>query len=166
MQISELQSYLQGLVEEYKEDAAHIVAETATEYFKGSFRRKAFDGVPWRAAKRPKKKSSLLIASGALMNSIRPSHVSTERVVISAGNDKVTYAKAHNEGFVGSVSISAHQRTIKAKGRGKKRKPARTIQVKAHTRKANIPARPFMGNSRELNALIVKRIEGYIKSLE
>ena len=77
MQISELQSYLQGLAEEYKEAAAHIVAETATEYFKGSFRRKAFDGVPWKAAKRPKKRGSQLIASGALMNSIRPSHVCT-----------------------------------------------------------------------------------------
>ncbi len=164
MQISELQIYLQQLPEHLKEDAAHIVAETATTYFKGSFRRKAFDGVPWKMG-RAKRKGSLLISSGALMGSIRPSHVSTERVVISAGNDKVSYAKAHNEGFVGSVSVSAHQRTIKAKGRGKKRTPARTVQVKAHTRKANIPARPFMGNSRELNALIHQKIEGYIAHL-
>lgn len=172
MQLSELQKYLQSLPERIKKEAAHIVAETATEYFKDSFRRKAFDGRPWPQG-RPKRKGSLLVASGALMNSIRPSHVSEEKVVISAGNQKVQYAQVHNEGFVGNVNVRAHQRTIKnqtkTKGKGGKTKikvqGTRVVQVRAHQRTMRVPARPFMGDSKELNLLIKKRIEGYINSL-
>ena len=166
MQLSELQKYLQSLPERIKKEAAHIVAETATEYFKDSFRRKAFDGRPWPQG-RPKRKGSLLVASGALMNSIRPSHVSEDRVVISAGNQKVNYAQAHNEGFVGNVNVRAHQRTVKSRsGKGKtKTNGTRIVQVRAHQRTMRVPARPFMGDSKELNILIKKRIEGYINSL-
>ena len=172
MQLFELQKYLQSLPERIKKEAAHIVAETATEYFKDSFRRKAFDGRPWPQG-RPKRKGSLLVASGALMNSIRPSHVSEDRVVISAGNEKVQYAQVHNEGFVGNVNVRAHQRTIKnqTKTKGKvgkakiKVQGTRVVQVRAHQRTMRVPARPFMGDSKELNILIKKRIEGYINSL-
>lgn len=166
MQLSDLQKYLQALPARIKKDAAHIVAETATEYFKDSFRRKAFDGRPWPQG-RPKRKGSLMVASGALMNSIRPSHVSEEKVVISAGNEKVNYAQAHNEGFIGNVNVRAHQRTVKSRsGKGKnKTKGTRIVQVRAHQRTMRVPARPFMGDSKELNLLIKKRIERYINSL-
>ena len=140
MQLSELQTYLKSLPEQIKKNAAQIVAVTATEYFKDSFHRKSFNGRPWPQG-RPKRKGSLLVASGALMNSIRPSHVSEDRVVISAGNQKVQYAQVHNEGFVGNVNVRAHQRTMR------------------------VPARPFMGDSKELNLLIKKKIDGYINFL-
>lgn len=120
MQAEELKKHLKELTEELLEVSAHIFAETATTYYKESFRRKGFDGRPWKPPKRPKSKGSLLVDSSALMNSIRPAVVTNERVVISAGNDKVTYAKAHNEGFVGSVNIPAHKRRSRAsKGRSK-----------------------------------------------
>ena len=99
---------------------------------------------------------SLLVDSGHLLNSIRPAEVSARKVVISAGNDDVLYAKVHNEGFSGSVVVKAHDRT------GKK---GRQYVVKQHTRKALIPQRQFMGESRELNNILKKDIEQLFKSI-
>ena len=141
MNIKELNNYLQSLPEEIISDAAEIVAETATEYYKSAFKKKAFDGNPWTPAKAPKTTGSLLIDSGALVNSIRPAVITPQRVVISAGNEKIDYAQVHNEGFKGIVPVPAH------------------------TRKTNIPKREFMGDSEELNEQIHARIEGYIDSL-
>lgn len=155
MDIKELNKYLQSLPEEIMEDAADIVAETATAYYKGTFRSKEFDGNPWAPAKVPKTTGSLLIDSGALVNSIRPAVVTPQKVVISAGNSKVDYAQVHNEGFSGTVAVPAHTRKTKHKD----------VPVKAHTRKANIIKREFMGDSNELNEQIHARIEGYIDSL-
>ena len=97
----------------------------------------------------------MLIDSGALVNSIRPAVITPQRVVISAGNEKVDYAQVHNEGFKGIVPVPAHTRKTKRKD----------VPVKAHTRKTNIPKREFMGDSEELNEQIHARIEGYIDSL-
>ena len=72
-------------------------------------------------------------------------------MVISAGNDKVDYAKVHNEGFIGRVTVPAHVRHTSRYG---------NVQVREHTRMANIPARPFMGPSDELADEIHKRLEG------
>ena len=107
MNIDELNSFLQSLPGELLDDASQIVSETAQEYFKDTFRLKAFDGNPWTPARRPKSTGSLLVNSSALLNSIRPAVVTPERVVISAGNDKVTYAAAHNEGYRGPGDVPA-----------------------------------------------------------
>ena len=79
MNIKELNNYLQSLPEEIISDAAEIVAETATEYYKSAFKKKAFDGNPWTPAKAPKTTGSLLIDSGALVNSIRPAVITPQR---------------------------------------------------------------------------------------
>ncbi|MGL4331274.1 MAG: phage virion morphogenesis protein, partial [Bacteroidales bacterium] len=146
---------LQSLPQDILSDAAEIVAETATEYFKSAFRTKSFDGNPWAAPRVPKKTGSLLIDSGALVNSIRPVIVSMDRVVISAGNEKVDYAQIHNEGDSGSISVPEHTRRTKKKD----------VKVRSHTRNVNIPQREFMGNSKELNSLIYSRIEGFVNSI-
>ena len=78
-------------------------------------------------------------------------------MVISAGNDKVDYAKVHNEGFTGRVTVPAHVRHTPKYG---------NVEVREHTRRANIPARPFMGRSDELAEEIHKRLEGYIDTLK
>lgn len=104
MNINELNEYLQSLPEEILAAAAEIVAETATEYYKETFSRKAFDGNPWVPAKTPKQTGSLLVDSSEMLGSVRPTLISPEKVVISAGNDKVEYAAVHNEGFSGVVS--------------------------------------------------------------
>ena len=135
-----------------------LVAELAVDYFKERFRYKEFDGKEWPEPGRGYKRSngSLLVDSGHLLNSIRPAEISTDKVVISAGNDNVLYAKVHNEGFSGSVVVKTHDRTSK---KGKQ------YVVKQHTRKALIPQRQFMGESRELNIIFKKDIEQLFKTI-
>ena len=98
MNFNELENYLSSLPDKILDDAAEIVAETATSYYKERFREKAFDGNPWAPAKVLRQNGSLLIDSGNLLNSIRPAYVGRDKVAISAGNDKVDYAKVHRPG--------------------------------------------------------------------
>lgn len=155
MTFEELENYLQQLPDKILSDAAEIVAETATESFKENFSKKGFDGNPWAPAKVPKKRGSLLITSGALLNSVRPYYVGKDKVVIAAGNDKVDYAKVQNEGFTGNVTVPQHIRKTKYGD----------VNVKAHSRSTDIPARQFMGKSNEAAKLIQKRLQAYINSL-
>lgn len=156
MDFNQLENYLTSLPGQILDDAAQIVAETATEYYKERFTEKAFANNPWAPAKKPRSNGSLLVDSGNLLNSIRPAYVGRDKVIISGGNDKVGYAKAHNEGFIGQLAVPAHSRNTK-KG---------PVDVKAHFRNSNLPARPFMGKSDELADKIHTRLEGYINSLK
>ena len=151
MTFTDLEQYLSNLPDEILNDASQIIAETATEYYKETFTKKAFDGNPWEPAKKEKKTGSLLVDSGNLLNSIVPSLISREKVVISAGNDKAPYAQAHNEGFRGTVTVNPFTR----KGN----------EVKGYTREANLPQRQFLGKSEELNELIRTRIEEHLNTL-
>lgn len=146
---------LENCMEEIMQGTAQIVAETSVEYFQNTFRHKAFDGNPWAPPRVPKRSGSLLVQSGALLNSIRPVLVSPERIVIAAGNEKVDYAQIHNEGFKGSVTVPAHIRHTR---RGDQ-------TVRQHTRSVNIPQRQFIGNARELETELQKRIEAYVESV-
>lgn len=153
MDIKELSTYLRNLPEKMITGAADIVADTATKEFVGSFRKKSFDGNPWAPAKHPRSNGSLMVNSARLRESIKPITIDRERVVIRAGNPdnkSVRYAKTHNDGFVGTVNVPSHTRG--------------EHQVKAHSKKQNIPKRQFMGNSREINQRIHKDVEDYVKS--
>lgn len=157
MDFNELENYLTTLPDIILDDAANIVAETATEYYKARFKEKAFDGNPWAPAKVSRRNGSLLIDSGNLLNSIRPSYIGQDKVVISAGNEKVGYAEVHNEGYTGQIAVPAHVRHTRKYG---------DIDVKEHTRQANITQRQFMGESNELADDIHKRLEKYINTLK
>lgn len=146
---------LENCMEEIMQGTAQIVAETSVEYFQNTFRTKKFDGNPWAPPRVPKRSGSLLVQSGALLNSIRPVLVSPERIVIAAGNEKVDYARVHNEGFKGSVTVPAHIRHTR---RGDQ-------TVRQHSRNVNIPQRQFIGNARELETELQKRIEAYVESV-
>ena len=78
-----------------------LVAEEAAEYSRRRFAEKNFDGKPWKplSPHYHPTRGTLLVRSGALLNSVRVVSTSQEKVVIGAGNSKVKYAKAHNEGF-------------------------------------------------------------------
>lgn len=119
---------------------ADIAAATGVSYFKGAFRNKTFDGQAWPAAKLDKtgkrRRGSLMVQSAALMNSVRVAEVAPERVVWSAGNEKVPYAQVHNEGG--------------RAGRGAG---------------FDMPQRQFMGEAAELEARLTKRIDNYLKGL-
>lgn len=151
MNFKELEQYFERLPDAILDDASEIVAETAVELFKESFNTKSFNGEPWKQPLHHKNTGSLLIESGALLNSIQPKLISRERVIISAGNKKVPYAKVHNEGFKGWVNVQAHTR------KGKK--------VEAHQRKINIPQRQFMGKSNELAERIHERLQAHCNSV-
>lgn len=157
MDFNELENYLTTLPDTVLDRAAEIVAETATTYYKGRFREKAFDGNPWAPAKVPRKNGSLLINTGHLRGSIRPDYVGRDKVVISAGNDNTGYAQTHNEGFTGQVAVSTHVRHTDKYG---------DVKVKSHARQANIPKRQFMGQSDELADNIHKELEKYINTLK
>ena len=151
----EIDKLLENQMEEIMQGTAQIVAETSVEYFQNTFRTKKFDGNPWAPPRVPKRSGSLLVQSGALLNSIRPVLVSPERIVIAAGNEKVDYAQVHNEGFNGSVIVPAHIRHTR---RGDQ-------AVRQHTRRVNIPQRQFIGDARELETELQKRIEAYVESV-
>lgn len=157
MDFNDLSNYLTSLPDRILDEASHTVAEAAVEYYKGRFGEKAFDGNPWAPAKVPRRTGSLLIDSGDLQNSIRPAYIGRDKVVISAGNDKVNYAQVHNEGFAGSVIVPAHVRGTRKYG---------DVNVKEHTRNTNIPQRQFMGASDELANIIHERIEKSINKLK
>lgn len=157
MNFNDLSNYLTSLPDQILDEASQIVAETATEYYKERFKEKTFDGNLWADAKVPRRNGSLLINSGNLLNSIRPAYIGRDKVVISAGNDKVGYAQVHNEGYSGSVIVPAHVRRTRKYG---------DVNVKEHTRQANIPQRQFMGESDELATKIHERLEGYINTLK
>lgn len=148
----DLEKFLQELPDTVMDDAADIVSYTAVEYFKNSFTKKAFDGNPWKEGN-PKPTGSLLVQSANLLNSIQPVEVSRERVVVSAGNDKVDYAKVHNEGYQGEVVINPF---VRKNGQ----------EVKQHTRKMNIPKRQFMGKADELAELIKERLNSFLKAIK
>lgn len=158
---------LERLSEDMLRDSAEIIAATAQEYYRDSFRRKGFDGEAWQPTRHAHRRGSLLVKSGALANSIRIVEVSPQRVVIAAGGDKVGYAQAHNEGFRGKVAVPEHQRRLKPRplvqqAETKPRK--KEVVVHAHTRAMNLPQRQFMGEARELNELIRNRLLGYLAS--
>lgn len=151
----DIEQALAERIDEIMEGSAELVAETATEYFKETFRRKAFDRNPWAPPRRPKQSGSLLVQSGALLNSIRPVLVSPRRIVIAAGNEKVTYAQVHNEGFSGQAVVPAHVRRTR---RGEQR-------VRQHTRNMRIPQRQFLGDARELEEQLHAELEAYAESM-
>lgn len=165
-----IRQYFDRLETRIKTKVPPIIAETAVESFKENFTSKSFNGVPWPKTKRPVKRGSLMVRTGALMASIRPGEVSMERIVINAGSSRVPYARVHNEG--GEINRAARTENFvrnryttgkKAKyfgGMGAFKKgttAGRGLTFKAY--KYTMPRRQFMGNSRQLNGRIIQRIK-------
>lgn len=144
-------------------DQITIKAQGVAERFADdNFQAQAWQGTsPWKRLKNGsktnqfgRKSQGILIASGRLRRSIRT--VKTGRWAFTFASD-VPYAKAHNEGFTGTVNIRAHKReqkgivqiqNINTKKTRKIKTGISTIEVKAHTRNMNLPARQFMPTAR------------------
>lgn len=134
-----------------------VVSETAVEFFKERFIQKNWEGTPWtpyKNKKREPRRGSLMMRSNNLFSSIRPSQVTADKVVISAGSSKVPYARVHNEGLrvrgVQYVRPYTHPNLL---GKGRR-------QVQGHARKVDftMPQRQYMGNSAMLNDRIKARL--------
>lgn len=148
-------------------DVPTIVAETATSFFQGKFKTQEWDGVPWEplsplyAKRKRRSKGKILTASGILVNSIRPSVVTQNRVTISAGNSKTPYARIHNEGLRVRGTRNVNSYTNKNfMGTG------RSVKIKSHQRHVNykMPKRQFMGHSKYLNEDLRTRLTLYFNN--
>ena len=153
-----------------------MLGNDAVNFFLDSFQKQGWTGdsfQPWTKRRNNKGRNngrSILIDTGRLKRSIRVTSVSNGSVTI--GTD-VPYAKIHNEGFKGTVNVSAFKRNkyIKEKigsgkltSKGKERmKTVQRIQssgqVVAHTRKVNMPRRQFMGSSPYLTKILQRRLQ-------
>ncbi len=112
-----------------------------SEEFDRNFERKAFFSKKWKQRANPNAKGSLLIVTGTMRRSIR-SEVKNNGVRFSSA---VPYTSIHNEGGKGTKPVRAHTR---------KSKKGRTYQVKAHTRKFQMPQRQFVGDGKRTQEII------------
>lgn len=129
---------------------------------------------PWKQRKPGAARNrgrNLLVDTGRLRRSVRITRTTSDTVVV--GSD-VPYAKAHNDGFRGVVSVSAHQRTRYTRStaevptrRGTSRRTVMaagsTYTVKAYSRKMNMPRRRFLGESATQNNQIKRVIAAEIQ---
>ena len=165
----EIDDFFNKLTDQFLRDRVpDIIAETATAYFKERFTTKEWDGKPWAETKKPVKRGTLMVRSGDLVNSIKPSLITPEKIVISGGSDKVKYARAHNEGETITVPVTPKMKQFawamhyKEQKKGQKeintpwkglaltKKPALTIKM---------PERRFMGTSENLNQVLLDAIK-------
>lgn len=148
-----------------------IIAETATEFFKQRFTTKEWEGTPWPPAKQPPKRGTLMVRSSALVNSIKPKLANEERVIISAGSERVPYAQVHNEGGTIKIPVTDKMRRFawamhhnQTGGKGDSQWKGLAL-TKKDTLTINMPQRRFMGPSARLNALILERFRAAFKGL-
>jgi phage gpG-like protein len=152
--------------------APGILGNEAVNFFIDSFRNQGWLNNRFEPWKKRKSKigtgRSILVQTGRLRRGIRITSNSGGKVII--GND-APYAKAHNDGFRGTVRVVAHERNQYSKskvGTGKLTKKGKermktvstisnTFVVKAHARRMNMPVRRFMGESQYLT-IRLKRI--------
>lgn len=143
----------------------HIAATTAVNFFKERFVvGRDINNQPfkprsknvWIERNRDRKGGrAILVDKAILKRDIHKIQVTEERAVVGTSRITSPYAKAHNEGFKGTVTqhVKPHsRRRFKSKTTKKgniKKTHTGTVKVKAFTRriKQNIPQRQFMGNS-------------------
>ena len=169
--LSTLESHFKRVVQY----APGMLGNDAVNFFLDRFRYQQWLGYTsenWKGRKQAggrNKGRALLIQSGRLRRSVRITRISG--LIAYIGSD-VPYARAHNEGFKGIAQVKAHTRNVyrsekittgKYTKTGKMR--MRTIQrlsgsinVKAHTRRMNLPRRQYMGYSPVLEKKLQRRL--------
>lgn len=145
-----------------------VIGNEVVNWSKDSFKNQGFTDsrfMPWKKRQVNSKKNkgrAILVLTGRLKRSIRIVSLSKDSVAI--GSD-VPYAKAHNDGFNGTVTVKAHKRhsySISKVGTGKLNKSGTermqtvkavkgSIDVGSYTRKMRMPQRRFLGNSFLMN---------------
>lgn len=154
-----------------------VLSNEALNWMKGNFQRQGFPDEQfesWPKRKGDSRKGrAILVQTGTLRRSLRVITVSKNGFVI--GSD-IRYAKAHNDGFNGTVQVSSYTRNkykSSKVGTGKLNKSGsermKTVQslngqsqVKSHSRKMNLPRRRFAGNSTVLRSILIKAGKIYI----
>lgn len=144
-------------------------ANIALRFINGNFRAQGYQGASFQRWKKNKRNGTVLVKSGALRAATSYS-VQTGQVTIF---NRMAYAKVHNEGFKGTVTVKAHSRNRYTKSRvgtgkltktGKERMQTVTSKsgesnVKSHSRKMDIPKRQFMPTTSSDSPVLNRAIE-------
>lgn len=104
----------------------------------------------------------LKVRTGRLRNSIHSKVEVNNNLITGKVQTNVKYAKVHEYGFSGNVTIRAHLRNIK-QAFGKQIAP-KTIQIGSYTRKAIFPQRSFLRSAlSDMKAEIKQEIRQALK---
>ena len=162
----------QKQVKQYAERQFPVMAgNTALRFVDGNFRAQGFQGRGFKRWKENARGGTILVSPGG--GSLRAATYVTFQIAMATLRNNMKYAKVHNEGFKGSVTVKAHSRNRMGKikvgtGRfnksGKERMITKTTKigqssVKAHTRQMNIAQRQFMPIRDNDSPTLVRAIE-------
>lgn len=152
---------------------------TALRFINGNFRAQGFQGTTFKKWKATKRGGTILVKTGKLRSA---NYFTTQHGQVTLKNN-MPYAKVHNEGFKGTVSVKSHTRNKYSKTKvgtgkftktGKERTKTMTMKtgsntVKSHSRKMDIPARQFVPTknspSPTLNNAIIRDVEKDIQQI-
>lgn len=85
----------------------------------------------------------LRVRTGTLRRSVSSVVVSNPAVVVGTVSTNVEYARVHEFGFDGTVTVREHMRTVK-QAFGRPLKTPKTVRVAAHSMRMRVPERSFM----------------------
>ncbi|WP_312394720.1 hypothetical protein [Chryseobacterium sp.] len=117
--------------------------QIALRFVNGNFRAQGFQGSSFKKWKPNKRGKTILVLTGKLRAATQ---ITTQPGQITIKNP-MKYAKVHNEGFKGEVSLKAHSRNKYKKSKvGRKTVTMKTGsgKIKGHKRKINLPQRQFI----------------------
>lgn len=143
-----------------------MAGKKALAFIDGNFRKQSWEGMPWKRRRGGKRNNgrALLIDKGILRRgtNFKPG---TSQVMVY---NYVKYAKAHNNGFTGTVAIKAHTRklfgkykqsSVKTKKSSTKKQYRGDAKVKAFSRNMRLPRRQFMPTALRPSPTLTKMIE-------
>jgi phage virion morphogenesis protein len=118
------------------------------------------DGTPWRPSERFKRTGvgATLVETGIHLE--QRLSAQSGRAFATAGTNAVI-ARAHQFGDNQTRQVREHVRVIR-EAFGKPLDTPKTVTVKAHDQRRNLPARPFIGFSAEDRERIIEMLTDYI----
>ncbi len=141
------------------------VASAAEDFVMDNFQNQSWEGQAWEPSK-----GTILVKSGALRRGVE--------TVVAHGYVKlindVPYARVHNDGFDGTVSVPGYEKstyadvgsgTFTKKGKEKMLKmKTGSIKVNAHSKKMKVKRRQFMPTAESPSPTLNKRIDVIVAS--
>ena len=146
------------LMEELKKKIPKYFAVAAEDMAHANFSAQGFvvDGSTSPKWKKRKKETSrtqgkrILSGTGYLEENVKAKALE-DHVKVGVDLTKVPYAKIHNEGGRLTQHVRTHHRTHPKTGK--------SYQIKAHSRKINMPQRKFLGKSPDIEKRAQKEID-------
>jgi phage gpG-like protein len=106
---------------------------------------------------------ALKVRTGTLRRSIGLATLSENGAITGVVSTNLKYARAHEYGFHGAVTVKAHLRKI-TQAFGKKLKTPKQVMVSSHAMKMNLPERSFLRTSlREIEPLVIPNLKAALR---